>query len=118
MEPKTNELISLATKLQEAYLELAKTENNLLELASNITGLEISLTPTDGWQGKNEDTRRAAAAVTFNADETWRSLQSQYKISEIKARNLKAAIKGYEVLYDAHRTISQEHAALGKVRRH
>ena len=67
-------LTAIAKQLASLYIERAALNLSEWQIARDIQARELTLTPADGWPGKNEAARETAMKQAFASDETLQKL--------------------------------------------
>ena len=89
-------LIQIADDLAARYETRAKTSLIQWQANRDIERIKLSLTPPDGWPGKNEEQRRTAAEKAYAEDDTLQAALIQYNTAYKALIELDAEIAGLE----------------------
>lgn len=91
-----DKLLEIATTLSELYDTQAKTRLIQWQAEQDINRLKLSMTPPDGWPGKNEEQRKTAAEKTFAENDELQAAQVKYNAAYKALVELEAKIAGME----------------------
>jgi len=96
-----DKLIEIAKTLSDLYDTQAKTRLIQWQAEQDINRLKLSLTPPDGWPGKNEEQRKTAAEKAFSENDELQAALVKYNAAYKALVELEAKIAGMEALRKA-----------------
>lgn len=89
-------LIEIAKTLTELYDTRARTTLIQWQAERDIDRIKLSLTPPDGWPGKNEEQRRTAAEKTYAENDELQAAMVKHSAAFKALVELGAKIDGME----------------------
>ena len=94
-------LIEIAKTLTDLYDTRAQTSLIQWQATQEIDRLKLSMTPAEGWPGKNDEQRKTAAEKTFAENDELQAAMVQYNAAFKALVELDAKTEGMEALRKA-----------------